>query len=106
MQDMDVLTGLAIAFFFGALFALVPAIYFFVLALSSSNKSKKLEKRTCKVTNWNSWARVFGCACVILDGKEYTTHAYFIGSEAQALVGKEISCCFIDETLFIFEVLD
>jgi hypothetical protein len=58
-----------------------------------------------KIETWQvGFIRGFAKIIVKEKGKTYQTPAYFWRSEAEKLVGAQVSYCLLDNTLFIYEM--
>ena len=104
--DTGVFLGLIIPVI--SMFLLLPAGYYFVMFLIFKKKCMNSTPVEGVVTNWetSSFYRYTGCIIVNVDGREYSSSAYFSCHECKELVGKTITYAIIDETLFIYEVKD
>lgn len=98
---------LFIAVVIDGIFLLPPAGYYFVMFLVFRKKCTNFTPVEGIVANWKTgFYRYTGSIIVNVDGKEYSTSAYFSNEECKELVGKTISYAIIGETLFIYEIKD
>ena len=84
---------------------LLPGGYFLTMFFVYRKRCKSFSPTEGVIVNWQAgFYRYTGSVIVNVDGKEYSTSAYFSQEECKELVGKAISYAIIDETLFIYEI--
>ncbi|MBR7116979.1 MAG: hypothetical protein IKC87_04645 [Clostridia bacterium] len=104
-------TGIAEGYLFAVVnvvdfvFLLLPGGYYLAMFFVFNKKSKSTTPEDGVIINWESgFFRYTGSVIVKVDGKEYSTAAYFSQEEAKEMVGKAVSYAIIADTLFIYEV--
>lgn len=86
-------------------FLLLPGIYFLIMFFVFKKKCKSFTPVEGMIANWESgFYRYTGSVIIKVDGKEYSTSAYFSNYECRELVGKNVSYAIIDDTLFIYDI--
>ena len=86
-------------------FLLIPGGYYIVMFFVFKRKSVSATPVEGVITNWEpGFFRYTGALIVKVDGKEYSTSAYFNQEEAKEMVGKTVSYAIIADTLFIYEI--
>lgn len=86
-------------------FLLLPGIYFLIMFFVFKKKCKGFTPAEGKIANWEAgFYRYTGSVIIKVDGKEYSTSAYFSNYECRELVGKNVSYAIIDDTLFIYDI--
>ena len=87
---------------------LIPGGYYLYRFFSCKKKADGQPRLRGTVCNWElgEFTRYYASVLVVSDGKEYKTSNYLSAEYAKELVGREIEYCIIDETLFIFEIIE
>lgn len=84
---------------------LLPGAYYLIMFFVFKKKCENFMPTDAVITNWEAgFFRYTGGVIANVDGKEYATSAYFTQEEAKEMVGKNVSCAIIDDTLFIYEI--
>ncbi|MBP3347126.1 MAG: hypothetical protein J6L92_00015 [Clostridia bacterium] len=86
--------------------AFIPYMLYSIYRVVTDARGIKTAKPIkAEVKNWGSgYMRGSGYVEVIIDGNTYSTPSYFSHEEAKSLVGRQISCCIINDGLFIFSI--
>ncbi len=87
------------------LMLLLRSVYYLAMFFVFKKKCMGITPIECVVSNWETgFFRYSGSIIVNIEGKEYSTSAYFSHTECKELVGKTISCTIIDDMLLVFEI--
>lgn len=106
-EPVNFLLGVSLGGLLGCIIFVPPFVFYLICLVFYRNQSKKNSPRIGTISNWDTgFFRYLGNVSITLENKTYSTPSYMGKNEAQNLVGKNVSFCIINDTLFIYEILN